>query len=1451
MGAAQNAEAMNGIGNALRDRANGFVKNVGQWNAKAKFLSRSQGMDFWVTDEGFTFQFLNTQKTKKGFAGHAVGMVFEGANKFSTEGVGKMGVRQFFSKQSTKSFSTRSFDKVHLNNIYKGVDAVAYFDGKTPRYDFIVKPGAQPSSIRFSFKGIDAVQVVSPNRLKMNTVLGERFQEGLFAYQDINGRKVSVPVAFKQIDKSRVGFEVGAYDQSKPLVIDPLVYGTYYGGDSGFDEVHGVAADSIGNVYLTGYTTSITYPVLFGPFGFNIAGGRDAFVSRLQGDAYNHDYSALIGGSDDDEGDYIQLDSFGNVWVLGKTASADFPNQGGPDGAGTRFLVRFAPNASTVLDPFAGGVPQIFKFGGAVGGQNVNDITSFNIRREANAVAGAPVRILVTGNCTANGVPELFPNVNNSGAFFASIDYSEQTRSFSTDLAACGFIEAGGIVQGVRVTGGAFDVNGNFFVSGTLVAAGNVDTATNPGTFFTTPSVFTNGRLLRNTDVFVRKHNRTGSLAWSAILGGSAIDFTEGFHFDHDFDTQEVSGSTIATDTQGNAYVLTRSNSFDYPRTRGVFGEAFVSGNAYIGVTKISSDGSQLLYSTHIRNGGSICASGIAVDPRGNAYLTGQVQMSDAITGTTPPDPIEPNSATARSQSIGSIPTFNPIRATYEVPALPETRSMDGWFMILNADATGLIRSTYVGGAYDEGLFAPSIDAGGDVWIYGWIDTERTYTVFSSTGTPTNYLPGRRQIGFSAGFITPLAFKAGPEPANQLGQVPDSETYFGDRQGSRLFGDYHGGGINHWRDGFVLRFREVAPLISTFTVNPSPLPGGDPNNTGNVPSASAVLTLSAAAPAGGARITLTLDNSVVASFDPSASQATQVLTIPAGQTTLTTRVFGRAVTVPTNVNVRADYLGNVQQATLQVIPWLNSVTLSTSTVIGGSTLAVQPAPPAAPVPDFSLIGTVRLEAAAPAGGVQVTLTTDRPEIVSYVGGNVVTVPEGRTSVDFQIATTGVSQNEVASVNGTLLGVTRTASLGITPARLSRVVISPDTIASGESTSAHVELNGLTPSNSPMRVRLAVQGNPAGYSFGGVDAFNTITIPAGARRSSSFTINTPFESQNQSRIVTATQVALNDPDTIIDGPVSGALNLLSITVDRITLDPTTVQSGGISTATVTLRSAAPAGGVFIDVRASDPSLATAVDANGIPITRVFVAEGLITATFRVQALFSEQATNSVDIIAYRGPTTVDTTLERSATLNILPLSYTLTISPSEVDSGGTATGTLVLSAPAQVDGYTIPVTSTDPTMIFGQPVFQQGRTTATFTIQAPVVDATRVATFAAQAGSLPASQAQLTVRAIEAVGISFTPSSRIRQGRNFNVVVTLNRRVNGFGFVRIEKPSLVRGGVSVYPVQFVNGVGTLPLVAARVPRTLSTNLTAWYSGTTSGGSTTPAAASVTGTVFIIR
>src|SRR5206468_2466155 len=145
-------------------------------------------------------------------------------------------------------------------------------------------------------------------------------------YQMTAGVRREIAGRYELTGNNRVGFEVGPYDRSQTLVIDPVLsYSTYLGG-SAQDNGRAIALDSAGNAYVTGATASTNFPgasssAIQPTFG----GFQDAFVAKLNATGTALLYSTYLGGSAGDYAGGIALDSSGNAYVTGFTGSTNFP----------------------------------------------------------------------------------------------------------------------------------------------------------------------------------------------------------------------------------------------------------------------------------------------------------------------------------------------------------------------------------------------------------------------------------------------------------------------------------------------------------------------------------------------------------------------------------------------------------------------------------------------------------------------------------------------------------------------------------------------------------------------------------------------------------------------------------------------------------------------------------------------------------------------------------------------------------------------------------------------------------------------------------------------------------------------------------------------------------------------------------------------------------------------
>jgi Beta-propeller repeat len=217
------------------------------------------------------------------------------------------------------------YGTVTYEGVYPGVDLLYYGRQGQLEYDFVVRPGADPRAITLAFTGVRDVRLGAGGELVLGVEGGEIRQRAPVLYQEVDGVRQAVAGGYRIEEQQHVRFEVGPYDVSRPLVIDPvLVYASYLGG-SGVDVGSGIAVDLLGQAYVTGYTTSADFPTTPGAFQPGHAGSEDAFVAKLDRSGSALVYASYLGGSGEDRGFAIAVDLVGQAYVTGHTASADFP----------------------------------------------------------------------------------------------------------------------------------------------------------------------------------------------------------------------------------------------------------------------------------------------------------------------------------------------------------------------------------------------------------------------------------------------------------------------------------------------------------------------------------------------------------------------------------------------------------------------------------------------------------------------------------------------------------------------------------------------------------------------------------------------------------------------------------------------------------------------------------------------------------------------------------------------------------------------------------------------------------------------------------------------------------------------------------------------------------------------------------------------------------------------
>jgi uncharacterized repeat protein (TIGR01451 family) len=490
-----------------------------------------------------------------------------------------------------------TYDGVAYRGLYPGIDLVFHAPEGPVEYDFILAPGADHRSITLAFPEAEGTEIDALGNLAVRGADGEIRHLRPEIYQEAGGRRRMVPGGFVFRGRERIGFQVGPHDPSRSLIIDPVIlYSTLLGGE-GMDAGLSVAADEEGHAYVTGFTSSVGFPVTPGATQTTKRSGIDAFVTKLDPTGSSILFSTYIGGGGDDWGSGIALDDSGNAYLTGRTDSTDFPTT--PEAFDTSF--------GGGVDAFA---LKLNDTGSALGYSSYLGGTGFEhdrddilITRAAAVAVDGSGSAYLTGRTTSPDFPTrnaLQPihgggscpgaNLVCSDAYLTKLDPAGTNLVYSTFLG--GDDDDAG--KAIFVDGSA-----NAYIAGSAFSGFPVT----PGAFRTTTQGF---------DAFVTKMNAAGSaLVFSTFLGGELSDDAAG----------------VAADDSGNAYVTGSTTSFEFPITAGAFQTAKIGAGPDAFVTKLSPTGSALVYSTYVGERETDEAVGIAVDGNGNAYVAGHSEL--------------------------------------------------------------------------------------------------------------------------------------------------------------------------------------------------------------------------------------------------------------------------------------------------------------------------------------------------------------------------------------------------------------------------------------------------------------------------------------------------------------------------------------------------------------------------------------------------------------------------------------------------------------------------------------------------------------------------------------------------------------------------------------------------------------------------------------------------------
>jgi hypothetical protein len=706
-----------------------------------------------------------------------------------------------------------TFNAVSLGEVWRGVSVELRARPANVEKLFTVAPGASARTIRLSVDGAQALRVDASGALVVRTRLGDVQFTPPVAFQVHDGVREPVTVAYR-VSGREYGFDVGRYDNSRPLIIDPVLQSTYAGG-SGVDSIRALAVAASGDIYAAGQTSSTNFPgTAGGAQATNQGGVADAFVAR-----FNSSLTALLqatyfGGSGNDLVNALALNAT-EVFIGGATTSSNLPNSAG--GA--------VPTNPTPCSPFLARLPLALTsvtqttYLVTAGGATCPD--TFLAEKRVNGIALTGTEVYAVGQYNQPGFPTGAggpPAVPLTGAGFV----------VRLNLALTAINQA----SGIGVSGGLFSANAIALTGTDVYVAGDTNQALvgtvgganptlgagrdgyvmrmNPALTAVQQTTYIGGNgadfvsamVLSGGEVFV--HGNTGSTDLPNVAGGAqpalsgpSDAFVARFNAALTTNPQTTYlGGTVGeaalsmTATAGSIYVAGTTNSTNFPNTAGGIEPNLCSGGGLCSyIARLAPSLTTLVQSTYFGGptqtetralagtGSELIAAGLVVGnglpgaAGGAQAVSGGAATADGYLSRLTLDLL--GGAALPTISIGDVTGTEGNAGTTNFAFLVTLSAMSTQTVTVQfstADGTAQSVSDYAAAA-GQVTFAPGVVTQTvTIQVQGDLANEPNETFFVNLATPTN-----ATIADGQGLGTIVNDDAGGTPAITINDVAQAE----------------------------------------------------------------------------------------------------------------------------------------------------------------------------------------------------------------------------------------------------------------------------------------------------------------------------------------------------------------------------------------------------------------------------------------------------------------------------------------------------------------------------------------------------------------------------------------------------------------------------------------------------------------------------------------------------
>lgn len=345
-----------------------FVENRGQWQNNVFFRGDFYSGSFYLERNGFTVNLHhaddlkaffgshhhevkpavqveipkaiepgknpNGEKPREIIRSHAYAVRFEGASTnveiyaekpFDT-------YNNYFLGNDPSKWATgvKLYQVVNYKNIYPGIDIRYYSEGSQLKYDFIVHPGADLSVISIQYLGVDYLKIKNKD-LIIGTSVGETAELSPYSYQVTDKGRTEVKVQYEIKSGNRVKLKAGNYDKTRVLIIDPSLIFSSFTGSAASNYGFTATPGPDGSLFAGGIVFGDGFPVTVGAYQSNFGGGvgansgTDIGIMKFSPTGNQRLYATYIGGNRNEYPHSMYCDPNGNLVILGRSYSSDYP----------------------------------------------------------------------------------------------------------------------------------------------------------------------------------------------------------------------------------------------------------------------------------------------------------------------------------------------------------------------------------------------------------------------------------------------------------------------------------------------------------------------------------------------------------------------------------------------------------------------------------------------------------------------------------------------------------------------------------------------------------------------------------------------------------------------------------------------------------------------------------------------------------------------------------------------------------------------------------------------------------------------------------------------------------------------------------------------------------------------------------------------------------------------